>query len=1579
MIKALRKTGGSLQSNLDEQAQSDEPTTTENVDTQNENSRSLSDARQSENLNEFLTGITISKDGTIIDTGSGSDVVVKPDTVYSLTLSFQENSSVQLSDSGNYTYTLPDGVTGINMDSPQSISLSMSDSQGSYSMPATYQFLNGKLYINVDTTNENFDRYKMTQNVWLQASFPFKFTSDGDGGVIYWSGDKTTKFTYDTTSDLNVSKEGSYDKSNGKFNYTVKITSTGKNKNVVVNDIVSGTAITYNKDAKASGDDGKGSIATTENGFTYKIDEMTDGQTITISYSADIDYSKMSGNQFTVDETKNTVNAKSDSSEKEAEKDFNHTTAYDVNPSKSGKLSDDRKTIDWTITVNPDAKVNYKGSTISDTLSQNKKVPMEYTGNGITIKKYDSKGNLVDTQNVAWKDLASYDSEKGWTYKITDDEAYKYVITYQTSVDTSKMTTSTSVKNTFDDGKDHKAEGKVDITGEGDFDVKKSYGSLSNGTMDYTVQVTIPKSGFNESFVITDTLPSGWENNTFHKDTYKGDLSIQWNGKTLVEGEDFTVESKDGGTQSADQLIITFNKDKLSSLFPKTTEDKTLTLTYKTNVDETMDYHRNTVVASADGVNKTASSEFKIKNDQSIKKELSENSKDEKGLLTFKYFVTIHGVNTDTVNISDVFDTSLLKYSDGFTVGAGSADWEAKNNTYSWSGSYNNGGSVTKTDTKDGMDLVLTPSKNADGKYYDYYSICYTLKVKDADALEKIKKLAIENDGKYTISNTANWEGKSSQIDYDYKVDPIKKSITVQPNKANNYIATFTITLNKDGDQLNKGKNYKVSDIMSSTLRYQLGTAEVNGEKVDPTIQTEGDETTLTWNVPDGTPVTITYQARVVGSGTVTYSNKAQIDGSSYDSDANGQVDVDHSSEGGGSRINIKIKKYNEEQTQTLEGAQFQLYKEDGTTLASNQIFTTDKNGEATIEDDGKSWSLDAGTYVLKEIKAPKGYEICDPITFTVSTTPSSSAEYGSGDTIIIQDKKADSGKLTLTKTISGDRKASEEALKNITFTITGPNDYSKEVKLSEMTKGDDGKYTYTIDQLEAGDYTVTENNANVKGYTVVTKYSVDGGKTTIENGETSTVDVTNTYTQDVGNLKFTKTISGVSEDAVKNITFKVTGPNDYSQEVSLSDMKQKDGSYSYTIENLPIGEYSVTESKAGVDGYTLVTSYKVNGSESEKGTVQIFKDETATVDVTNTYTQDVGNFKFTKSIKGKDLSDKEKDKITFTVTKPDGSTDTVKLTDMEYDQESKTYSKTYENVALGTYKVEESNADISGYTNSITYKVGKEETNVVEVKKGETGTVSISNEYSRDQGSLTFTKTINGLSEKEIPEITFTVTGPNDYSKEIKLSEMTKDEDGKYSYTLSDLPTGEYTVTENKAGADGYTLTTSYSVEDGKTTVKKDETSTVDITNDYEKRIYDVEVSKVDAANNKELEGAKLQITDADGQVIDTWTSTKDVHKVKVPFGTYTLTELSAPSGYEIAKPITFTVEKDGSVTVDGKKVDVVLMKDEASKKPEKDTEKTDGTKTGTFTGLSEMTTLTVASLSAMGLLLKKKKEDKE
>lgn len=76
---------------------------------------------------------------------------------------------------------------------------------------------------------------------------------------------------------------------------------------------------------------------------------------------------------------------------------------------------------------------------------------------------------------------------------------------------------------------------------------------------------------------------------------------------------------------------------------------------------------------------------------------------------------------------------------------------------------------------------------------------------------------------------------------------------------------------------------------------------------------------------------------------------------------------------------------------------------------------------------------------------------------------------------------------------------------------------------------------------------------------------------------------------------------------------------------------------------------------------------------------------------------------------------------------------------------------------------------------------------------------------------------------------------------------------------------------------------------------------------------------------DGKELEGAKLEVTDEDGKVVDSWTSGKEDHVIKelVAGKKYTLTEIKTGRWLCNAESITFTVEDSSKA----QKIEVKVM----------------------------------------------------
>ena len=145
---------------------------------------------------------------------------------------------------------------------------------------------------------------------------------------------------------------------------------------------------------------------------------------------------------------------------------------------------------------------------------------------------------------------------------------------------------------------------------------------------------------------------------------------------------------------------------------------------------------------------------------------------------------------------------------------------------------------------------------------------------------------------------------------------------------------------------------------------------------------------------------------------------------------------------------------------------------------------------------------------------------------------------------------------------------------------------------------------------------------------------------------------------------------------------------------------------------------------------------------------------------------------------------------------------------------------------------------------------------------------------------------------------------------QEIKTYNLSKD--GKL--TITDLPMGTYEIEETKT-LDGLVLnTTKYEVEfEQQDLTTKVYDTKLDVSNDTTL----VEFSKTDITGEKELPGAKLTVLDSENNIIDTWTSTEETHKIEgLTVGKkYTLKEEIAPDGYVIATEIEFKVEDTNKI----------------------------------------------------------------
>ncbi len=155
---------------------------------------------------------------------------------------------------------------------------------------------------------------------------------------------------------------------------------------------------------------------------------------------------------------------------------------------------------------------------------------------------------------------------------------------------------------------------------------------------------------------------------------------------------------------------------------------------------------------------------------------------------------------------------------------------------------------------------------------------------------------------------------------------------------------------------------------------------------------------------------------------------------------------------------------------------------------------------------------------------------------------------------------------------------------------------------------------------------------------------------------------------------------------------------------------------------------------------------------------------------------------------------------------------------------------------------------------------------------------------------------------------------------KDTLIEKRVTDSDGKAVF-LSDLPLGQYYVKEIQAPA-GYVK--SDEVFDVDASYQDSETKVLEFSAEFENKPIRVEISKTDITGEYELEGAVLSVIDANGKVVEKWTSDGKPHMIeKLPVGSYILREETAPYGYKIANDVEFEVKETAEIQK-------VSMKDE-------------------------------------------------
>ena len=574
------------------------------------------------------------------------------------------------------------------------------------------------------------------------------------------------------------------------------------------------------------------------------------------------------------------------------------------------------------------------------------------------------------------------------------------------------------------------------------------------------------------------------------------------------------------------------------------------------------------------------------------------------------------------------------------------------------------------------------------------------------------------------------------------------------------------------------------------------------------------------------------------------------------------------------------------------------------------EAIETDENGDAYTQK-----VLPYGKFIVKETTTPKDYESAADFTFSITEDESEIQDVAKKvKDIVVNDEQQE----TYIKLIKKDKTSGKTvSLNNATFQIKATKDiYDRATGKILYKKGEAvtqkiGSTTYNSFTTNAKNIVVPANSYNNKagdpigsvitplklevGTYEITEIKIPEGFLQLDNPVAFKVEGIRNYDTDqdgdfikevvikneqpTGTLIIDKSIllredadtSLVDTSDLSGIQFKLTAKEniiDYADGSVIYKKGQEVKTYNLDkngdlkVEKLPMGKYELQEVKV-IDGLVLNdTIYDVELIKKD----DVTKVYTVTKDIENDTT-------FVEYSKTDITGEKELEGAKLTVLDKDGNViDSWTSTDKTHKIEGLVAGKSY------VLREEIAPEGFVRATN-IEFKVEntKEIQKVIMIDK-----------------VVDMTK--NNIAGDEVEDAKMQV-----FDKDGNIvDEWTS---GKEAHRIKNLVEGEKYILHEETAPDGYVVATDIEFE-----VTLDKETQHEVMTD---KI--VEMTKKNIAGD-EVEGAKMQVFDKDGNIVDEWTSGKEAHKISnlKEGNTYTLHEETAPEGYVLATDVEFTVTTD-------------------------------------------------------------------
>ncbi|WP_242319852.1 SpaA isopeptide-forming pilin-related protein, partial [Bacillus cereus group sp. BfR-BA-01349] len=537
----------------------------------------------------------------------------------------------------------------------------------------------------------------------------------------------------------------------------------------------------------------------------------------------------------------------------------------------------------------------------------------------------------------------------------------------------------------------------------------------------------------------------------------------------------------------------------------------------------------------------------------------------------------------------------------------------------------------------------------------------------------------------------------------------------------------------------------------------------------------------------------------------------------------------------------FKLLKKDSESGQLLPGAKFDVIDKDGKVV---ETIVTDDKGEAL------SKQLPVGSYTLKEVEAPKGYELS-------SSSVSVDVEANKVVTVDVVNKKIPEKVTGQFEIVKVDAEDKTKVLSDAEFEV-----YKDGKKVAELKTDESGKVMSP--KLPLGEYTVKEMKAPA-GY----KLSNKEWKVTIQN-EKEVVKVEAENEKILGSLQIIKMDD---KDQTKRLAGAEFTLNDAKGNV-VKEGITTDKSGTVKVDGLVPGEYTLEETKAP-EGYELT-----------KQIIHVTVDGEKVVDVKVTNSKSLGQFEIVKvdaEDKTKVLSDAE-----FEVYKDGKKVDTLRT-----DKTGKVISQKLE---PGKYTLEETKAPQG-------YKLLKEEIEVV-VEADKVVEVQVKN--AKELGSLQVIKK-DSESGKVLAGAEFKLKNE---AGQVVGEAKTTNKDGVVKF--ENLEPGKYTLEETKAPEGYKALEVTVEVKVVANEVVKQEVMNEKVKEEITGQLEITKVDANNT--NKILAGAVFEIWKDGTKIdtLTTNKSGKATSKKLEP-GDYTLKEIQAPEGYTLSyKEMKFTISNE-------------------------------------------------------------------